>query len=82
MSSRRLGKRFCVEAWWKAAAAVDPDSKTFVAIFNVWANYYEKQKAYRSNDGITWTALDDQHFHGGHPISKIAFGRVDAPACP
>ena len=68
--------------YWGGATAVDPVSKNFVAFLNAWDNYYEKQKAYHSADGISWTTLDTQHFKGGHPLSKIALGRLDAPACP
>ena len=68
--------------WWSAAFAVDPETRTFVAVLSVWGNYYDKQRAYRSADGIAWTTLDDQHFKGGHPLSQIVSGRLDAPACP
>ncbi|MFT5126369.1 MAG: hypothetical protein ACI9TH_005196 [Kiritimatiellia bacterium] len=61
---------------WGANVCVNPRTGTYVAILNVWGNYYEKQKAYRSQDGITWVELDDEHFTGGHPIGRIILARM------
>ncbi len=55
---------------------------TYVAIPNVWANYYGAQYAYRSTDGINWTVLDSSHFIGGHPMFHFVNGMVDSSACP
>jgi len=56
---------------WEGNVAVNPRTGTYVAILSVWGNNYEKQKAYRSRDRITWEELDAEHFQGGHPIGKI-----------
>ncbi|MFT5129493.1 MAG: hypothetical protein ACI8W8_003115, partial [Rhodothermales bacterium] len=56
---------------WEARVCFNPRTKTYVAILNNWGNFYEKQKAYRSKDGISWNQLDDAHFPGGHPIGAI-----------
>ncbi len=57
-----------------------PDG-TYVTITNVWNNYYEKQRAYRSEDGLHWTQLDADGFTGGHPVHRIVSGWVDAAVC-
>ncbi|AKV03809.1 hypothetical protein AKJ09_10472 [Labilithrix luteola] len=67
---------------WTAAVGFNPKTKTYVAILNEWANYYEDQKAYRSSDGLTWTTLDAGHFKGGHPLFNIVVGQVDPAVCP
>jgi photosystem II stability/assembly factor-like uncharacterized protein len=54
---------------------------TFVSIRAVWGNFYEKQLAFRSSDGITWEQLDAAHFKGGHPLSRIAVAEVDPSVC-
>lgn len=51
---------------------------TYASIPNVWGQYYASQKAYYSTDGINWT---EAQFPGGHPITKITGGYVDASAC-
>lgn len=61
---------------WRANVCVNPRTGTFVAILNVWGNFYEKQKAYRSNDGVKWSELDAEHFKGGHPIGRIILDRL------
>jgi hypothetical protein len=68
--------------WWSAAASFSPATKTYVAVLSAWGNYYDKQKAYRSTDGLAWSTLDAAHFKGGHPISRIITGQVDAKSCP
>jgi hypothetical protein len=55
---------------------------TLVTVPNVWANYYDKQHAFRSTDGLNWEMLDAAHFTGGHPILHITTGYVDSTACP
>jgi photosystem II stability/assembly factor-like uncharacterized protein len=54
---------------------------TFVSIRAAWDNFYEKQRAFRSADGITWEQLDAAHFKGGHPLSRIVVAEVDANVC-
>lgn len=51
---------------------------TYVSIPNFWGQYYAGQRAYYSTDGLNWTQAQ---FPGGHPISKIVGGYVDAAAC-
>lgn len=65
---------------WSANVCVNPKTGTYVAILNVWGNFYEKQKAYRSMDGITWIELDSEHFKGGHPIGRIILARMSRDA--
>jgi len=62
---------------WSANVCLNPRTGTYVAILNVWGNFYEKQKAYRSKDGVTWVELDSKHFQGGHPIGKIILTRLN-----
>ncbi len=54
---------------------------TLVVIPNNFGSYYDKQRAYRSTDGMNWTELDSTQFHGGHPIGRIVSGYVDSSAC-
>ncbi|MDB5389329.1 MAG: hypothetical protein JWM11_4975 [Planctomycetaceae bacterium] len=61
---------------WSANVALNPSTGTYVAILNVWGNFYEKQKAYRSKDGISWRELDAEHFKGGHPLGRIILSRI------
>lgn len=65
---------------WNASVCVNPRTGTYVAVLNVWGNFYEKQKAYRSKDGITWTELTADHFTGGHPIGRIILARMNRDA--
>jgi hypothetical protein len=65
---------------WGANVCVNPQTGTYVAILNVWGNFYEKQKAYRSIDGITWNELDTEHFTGGHPIGRIILAKMPREA--
>ncbi len=60
----------------------NPNTGTFIWIQNFWANYYDKQKALRSSDGITWIQLPNTSFQGGHPIIYVINARVDQSACP
>jgi hypothetical protein len=68
-------------AWWHGPVSFNPGTKTYAAVLDVWGNYYEKQLAYHSADGVAWTALDAAHFKGGHPIRTIVAGEVDPSAC-
>ncbi|HSI04085.1 MAG TPA: hypothetical protein VLC93_06405, partial [Myxococcota bacterium] len=56
-------------------------SGTYVTVTDVWNNYYDKQRAYRSDDGLHWTQLDAESFTGGHPVRHMTTGWVDAAAC-
>ncbi len=47
---------------------------TYVAINGGWDQWYEKQRFYRSADGITWDELPTNAFVGGHPMTHITWG--------
>ena len=66
--------------FWGGNVSINPRTGTYVAILNLWGNYYEKQKAYRSKDGITWEELDAEHFQGGHPIGRVILARMSRAA--
>ena len=56
---------------------------TFVAANDGWMTWYEKQRFYRSTDGVTWETLDASKFKGSHPINFIEPGWAAASAaCP
>ncbi len=56
---------------------------TFVAANDGWMTWYEKQRFYRSTDGVTWETLDVSKFKGSHPINFIEPGFAAASAaCP
>lgn len=68
---------------WKAQAmssninigsAAVSDDGAIVAVGGGWATWYEKQKFYRSDDGVTWQELAAGSFVGSHPITAITFG--------
>lgn len=61
--------------------AHNPLTKTYVSISSQWGNFYEKQRAYRSIDGVTWTELTAAQFKGGHPLSRIIVGEMGAAFC-
>lgn len=67
---------------FSGAVSFNPETGTFVLITGKWDSYYDKQRALRSSDGITWTTLDANHFKGGHPILNIVIGEMDGSACP
>ncbi|MEZ4219799.1 MAG: hypothetical protein R3B13_02640 [Polyangiaceae bacterium] len=58
------------------------DQGTYVGVRGGWDTWYEKQRFYRSADGIAWQELPAGSFSGGHPIIHMAFGRVPAALCP
>ncbi|MCM8542730.1 MAG: glycoside hydrolase [Lentisphaeraceae bacterium] len=66
--------------YWGANVSVNPKTGTYVAILNVWGNHYEKQKAYRSKNGIKWLELKNDKFKGGHPIGKIILAQISRNA--
>jgi len=47
---------------------------TLVAANDGWQVWYEKQRLFRSTDGVNWTVLDESKFTGSHPINFISFG--------
>lgn len=56
---------------------------TFVATNDGWMVWYEKQKMYRSTDGVSWTELEAGKYTGSHPINFIEFGWAEPSAdCP
>lgn len=59
------------------------DLGVYVAISDGWMNWYEKQRAYRSLDGVNWDVLSEQAFRGGHPVRYLRPTRVmKSPLCP
>lgn len=50
------------------------DDGAFVASGGGWDTWYEKQKFYRSADGVTWKEVPAGSFVGSHPITAMAFG--------
>ncbi len=67
---------------WGGPIAYDQKTKTYVSILSNWGNFYEKQKFYRSIDGVNWVTLDATKAKGGHPISYIVSGEIDKAFCP
>ncbi len=59
------------------AVARSPEG-TFVAVNGEWQEWYDAQHFYRSADGKTWETLPATAFHGGHPITFLAFGYLAA----
>jgi hypothetical protein len=49
---------------------------TFVAVNNGWQQWYEKQRFYRSTDGITWESLPSGAFTPSHPMKQIVWANV------
>ena len=59
------------------------DQGQFVAVRGGWDNWYDKQRFYRSDDGIAWEEVADGSYTGSHPITSIAFGWAQPSAvCP
>ncbi|MDQ3035531.1 MAG: hypothetical protein M3Y87_24205, partial [Myxococcota bacterium] len=87
------GRRFTSTdgARWTATPIVPADitigavarspSGTFVAVNGGWDQWYERQRFYRSEDGVRWTELGPARYEGSHPIAGIAYGEVDASVC-
>lgn len=67
--------------WFKIQSAFNSTTGTYVGVLDVWANYYNKQKMYRSTDGINWTSLDATKFKGGHPLNFMIAVDMDPAAC-
>jgi hypothetical protein len=55
---------------------------TYVAVNGGWDQWYERQRFYRSTDGVTWDELAAGAFTGGHPVRFAAAGAVDVGTCP
>ena len=68
--------------WLTMATAYNATTGTYAGVVNVFASGYEKQKFYRSTDGVNWTTLEPTKFKGGHPISYMVTGEIDAAYCP
>ncbi len=68
--------------WWTATTQYNPNTGTYVGILSAWANEYDKQKAYRSKDGINWTTLDATKFKGGTSMHSMIVGEIDQKYCP
>lgn len=54
---------------------------TFVAVNAGWDEWYERQRWYRSTDGVTWEVLPEGAALRSHPIHAIAHGVADPSAC-
>ncbi len=68
--------------WWmNMTIAYNPTSGTYAGVLNSWGNYYEKQKFYRSLDGINWTTLASTQYKGGHPLGYMTTGEMDSAYC-
>jgi len=61
------------------AVARSPDG-TYVAHRAGWMVWYEQQRMYRSDDGLTWEILPEGAFVGSHPIRSLRFGYVQPHA--
>jgi hypothetical protein len=62
-------------------AVAASDAGTYVAVRGGWSNWYDKQRFYRSDDGITWNEIAAGNYTGSHPIIHIAHGKVPPSAC-
>ena len=52
---------------------------TVLAANDGWQVWYEKQRLYRSTDGVSFTVLEpDVSFQGSHPLNFVSFGYVPA----
>ncbi len=69
-------------SWWTATTQYNPKTGTYVGILNAYGNEYDKQKAYRSKDGINWTTLDSTKFKGGSTMKSMIVGEIDQKYCP
>ncbi len=58
-------------------------SGTYVAVLGGWQVWYDKQRFYRSTDGVTWTVLPQSAFVPSHPITSLLAGwAAPSPECP
>jgi hypothetical protein len=58
---------------------LNPITRTYIHITNAWDNFYERQNAYRSVDGINWTKA--KSFIGGHPVTHVVLGTMQKEFC-
>jgi hypothetical protein len=66
-----------------AFVGLSPVTGTYVAVNGGWRQWYERQKFYRSEDGVNWQLLDDGDYVGSHWVTHLTFGWVDESAdCP
>ncbi|MDI1480244.1 hypothetical protein [Polyangium sp. y55x31] len=64
-------------------AVARSDGGTYVAVNGGWDQWYEKQRFFRSTDGVTWDELPTNAFTGSHPIQFITHGVGERSAvCP
>ena len=64
-------------------AVTRSDKGTYVAVHGGWGDWYEKQRFYRSTDGVTWDELPAGSFVGSHPVQFIVHGLGEKSAvCP
>lgn len=62
--------------------AVSP-AGVFVAANDGWQEWYERQRFFRSVDGVAWEALAAGSFAPSHPLTHIAWGELArGGACP
>ena len=66
---------------WDFIVNYNPDTKTYAAIMTNWGSWYDKQKAYRSDDGITWVELSPTAFKGGHPMAYLVVSDMESKYC-
>jgi hypothetical protein len=60
----------------------NPYTGTFVGVSS-WPANYENQKFYRSSDGTTWDALEENQYTQSHAINNITFGYANpSSVCP
>lgn len=65
------------------AVAINDAGTTYVAVNGGWQQWYDKQRFYRSNDGVNWDELPAGSFVGSHPIQFIAYGVANkSSVCP
>ncbi|MCA9683610.1 MAG: hypothetical protein KC457_15520, partial [Myxococcales bacterium] len=57
------------------------ETGTYVSVREGWQIWYEQQDFYRSDDGVSWEVLPAGSFVGSHPITHVAYGRLDPAAC-
>ena len=64
---------------FRGPVSYNPETGQYVAIPNNWGQYYDRQRALYSLDGIQWQEADQ--FQGGHPIRRIVRARVPQSFC-
>lgn len=66
---------------WIGAVALAPDG-TRAAVNAGWDQWYERQRFYRSTDGLRWEELPAGAYTGSHPLRFLAAGESSEPPCP